>query len=136
MIKIVVVDDCTAQLELLLEILSRDNRLEISSTAVSKEAFDLILEVDPHIVILDVLMPSPDGIELREMMSENELTKHIPVIFISASKEDKSRGMAVGCYDYLHKPFQPEELLNSIKDCRIHQLLGDIKKNILDMRIN
>lgn len=67
----------------------------------------------PDLVILDVMMPVMDGLEACRRIKENEATRDIPVIFLSARDETdmKVSGLTLGANDYISKPFKAEELL-------------------------
>ncbi len=67
----------------------------------------------PDLVILDVMMPIMDGLEACELIKEDETTRDIPIIFLSARDETdiKVRGLTLGANDYISKPFKAEELL-------------------------
>ncbi|RKZ43227.1 MAG: hybrid sensor histidine kinase/response regulator, partial [Gammaproteobacteria bacterium] len=69
--------------------------------------------VYPDIILLDVMMPGIDGFETCRRLKANEMTKDIPVIFMTAldSPEDKVKGFEVGGIDYITKPIQHEEVL-------------------------
>ncbi len=69
--------------------------------------------VNPNLILLDVMMPGIDGFETCRRLKANSLTKHIPIIFMTAldSIEDKVKGFNVGGVDYVTKPIQQEEVL-------------------------
>ena len=73
-------------------------------------------DTQPHLILLDVLMPNMDGFETCRRLKLNEETCDIPVIFMSAlsDTEDKVKGFEVGAVDYVTKPIQREELLARI----------------------
>jgi two-component system sensor histidine kinase/response regulator len=114
---ILVVDDDPNNLRLLTDVLSRrgygvrpvlNGRLALA--AVRAEAPDLIL--------LDIMMPPPDGYEVCSQLKVDEKTRDIPVIFLSALHEafDKVKAFSVGGVDYITKPFQVEEVLARIEN--------------------
>lgn len=76
------------------------------------DALNLIYKETPDLIILDLMMPGVNGYELCQKIKENSVTKHIPVIILSAKGEveDKLRGLKIGAEDYLTKPFDPMEL--------------------------
>ncbi|TAG43730.1 MAG: DNA-binding response regulator [Oscillatoriales cyanobacterium] len=71
----------------------------------------------PDIVLLDIMMPEMDGYEVCQHLKDSEVTKDIPVIFISAINDvmDKVKAFAVGGVDFITKPFQVEEVLARIE---------------------
>jgi two-component system alkaline phosphatase synthesis response regulator PhoP len=76
------------------------------------QALALAAERLPDVVVLDVSMPGLDGVAVTEGLRSNELTKHIPVILLTASVNpgDVAKGLAAGAEDYVTKPFSPEML--------------------------
>lgn len=67
----------------------------------------------PDLVILDVMMPEMDGLDACRLMKENERTRDIPIIFLSARDETEMKvsGLSLGADDYISKPFEAEELV-------------------------
>jgi len=70
-------------------------------------------EAVPDLILLDVMMPGIDGYETCRRLKADELTRSIPVIFLTALKEtfEKLRAFELGAVDYVTKPFESEELL-------------------------
>ncbi|MCK5943885.1 MAG: response regulator, partial [Planctomycetes bacterium] len=102
-IRVVIVDDDVAQLEPLAQLL-RDNDLEVHATSDSGAAVDLVVAVEPAVVILDVHMPEPDGFEVCRRLQES-IEPPPAVIFLSGD-EDTARlieGLEVGAIDYVSK---------------------------------
>lgn len=77
-----------------------------------KEALEKVSEEMPDLIILDLMMPKIDGIEVCKQLKKNALTRKIPIIMLTAKREmsDKVIGIRVGADDYLTKPFEPREL--------------------------
>ena len=71
----------------------------------------------PNIIICDIMMPEMDGYGVLQVLSADDVTKHIPFIFLSAKTERSEirRGMDLGADDYLTKPFEEEELLSALE---------------------
>lgn len=124
--KILAVDDNPINLKLLTRTLVNSNYL-ISTAETGKEALRLAKEVKPDLILLDVLLPDLDGYEVCRQLQASEVTKPIPVIFLSAKNEsvDKARGLALGAVDYLTKPFDPLEI-----NARVRTHLSIRKTNI------
>lgn len=78
-----------------------------------REAVEKTLAALPDLVILDVMMPVMDGLEACRRIKDDEATRDIPVIFLSARDETevKVNGLSLGANDYISKPFKAEELL-------------------------
>lgn len=72
----------------------------------------------PNLVLSDLMMPVMDGYQLLEKLKSDDATRHIPVIMLTARAEvqDKLRALRIGVDDYLHKPFDEEELLARIEN--------------------
>ena len=94
-----------------------EERGDIGLTRALKEGFDLI--------ILDLMLPGVDGFEICKKIREE---KNIPVIMVSAKKDDidKIRGLGLGADDYMTKPFSPSELVARVKAhlARYERLIG------------
>ncbi len=82
-----------------------------------KMAVQILNDTLPDIIVTDLMMPEMDGIALLEQIRTNTVTEHIPVIILSARSASDARLSAIlgGAQVYLPKPFQPAELLASIK---------------------
>jgi len=124
--KILAVDDNPINLKLLSRALINSN-YQIFTADNGKKALVLAGQERPDLILLDVILPDLDGYEVCKQLQENEATKHIPVIFLSAKNEsvDKARGLAVGAVDYLTKPFDPLEI-----NARVRTHLSIRKNNI------
>ena len=91
-----------------------------------KEALEIINTTDLHLIILDIMMPEIDGIDVAKKVREN---KSIPIIMLSAKSEDydKIKGLNVGADDYVTKPFNPMELVARVNSqIRRYTKLGSI----------
>lgn len=111
---ILVVDDSESNIEMVLAIL--DNYDVIPATS-GKDALDLITNEHIDLILLDILMPEMSGFEVCKKLKESEQTKDIPVIFLTAQKDEDSIESAylAGGVDYVTKPFKPVELLARVK---------------------
>ncbi|MCE9678102.1 phosphate regulon transcriptional regulator PhoB [Shewanella sp. AS1] len=80
-------------------------------------ALDMLSEPYPDLVLLDWMFPGGSGIQLAKKLRQDEYTRHIPVIMLTArgEEEDKVKGLEVGADDYITKPFSPKELVARIK---------------------
>ena len=81
------------------------------------EALEVLEQMRPDLIVLDVRMPGMDGFELCEKIRGKSEFRRIPILFLSAacSIEERSRGLQVGGDDFLRKPFEPEELAARVK---------------------
>lgn len=83
-----------------------------------KQAVAKVLDVMPDLIVLDVMMPEGDGMQVKAELNKDKATAAIPVIFLSAksSLEDKVKGLCMMADDYVVKPFEFEELLFRIRN--------------------
>jgi DNA-binding response OmpR family regulator len=81
-----------------------------------EKAVEVATAEHPDLVILDIMMPRMDGYQACERIKSNDLTKDIPVIFLSAKAQpsDVETGRKYGVDEYLTKPFDPGELLEVV----------------------
>jgi len=110
---VLVIDDDSKLRALLREYLEGFG-MTVAQAPDGNNACEVVRSVAPDIVILDVMMPGKDGIEvLRDIRSESR----VPVIMLTARCEDSDRivGLELGADDYLPKPFNPRELLARMK---------------------
>lgn len=82
------------------------------------EGWEMIQRSRPDLVILDVMLPGMDGMQIFRAMKENEMTRGIPVIFLTARGEldDRLEGLSLGADDYVTKPFSPKELVLRVRN--------------------
>lgn len=116
-IKILIVDDREENLVAMKKTLA-PLKLDIKKANSGNEALKIMLEEDFAVVLLDVMMPDMNGFEVAALMQENDVTKHLPIIFITAiNKSDDYyiKGMEAGAIDYLYKPIDPIILLSKVR---------------------
>ena len=82
-----------------------------------EKAVEVALAEKPDLVVLDIMMPRMDGYEAVQNLKAHDLTRTIPVIFLSAKAQpsDIERGKSFGVAEYLTKPFDPTELLEVVE---------------------
>ena len=82
-----------------------------------RKALEFVKKKPPDIILLDIMMPEMDGLEVCRQLKREETTRDIPVIFISALTEtaDKLKGFHAGGVDYITKPFHKEEVLARVQ---------------------
>ena len=112
-VPILVVDDDPQTLMYIRSALSDSGYTPIV-TATAEEALRLLVESRPHLVLLDLMLPGSDGIEL---MGEILAIANVPVIFVSAYGRDQiiAQAFSKGASDYIVKPFSPTELVARVK---------------------
>ena len=144
---ILCIDDIESNLFVLESVLQDDKNESYNVlTALSAHAgLDILLRSKVDIILLDVMMPEVDGFLCAQMIKSNKKTKDIPIIFVTAKKDDDTidKCYAVGGADYVNKPFNSVELLARVSFHLRFQdktrLLEEEKKyvqNILDLQEN
>jgi DNA-binding response OmpR family regulator len=90
------------------------------------EGLRLAQEQLPDIIVSDVMMPPPNGLELRKRLSQDSTTAQIPFIFLTArlAQGDRLAGLEVGADDYITKPFNREELVARVAAVLRRQEIG------------
>ncbi len=127
---ILVIDDKLENIKLLLKVLSEAGY----ETLMAKDGIrglQRAVYVKPDLILLDIMMPEVSGFEVCKQLKQQEETRDIPVIFMSALQDtvDKLEGFELGAADYITKPFYPEEVLARIKThLRLYHLQRDLKQ--------
>ena len=113
----VLIADDEPNLRLLVSATLISDEFEVLEAEDGDEAWALIVEHRPEIVILDLQMPGRTGLELAESIRKTEGVRHTRVIMLTskAQRADIERGYAAGADVYLTKPFLPIELLNAVE---------------------
>src|ERR1035437_153314 len=113
---ILVVDDQPINVQLLKRKMEREG-MRVTAAYNGMEALASVQKELPDLILLDVMMPDMDGIEVCQRLQANETTRAIPVIFITArtGKESKLEGLGVGAVDYITKPIDLDETLARVQ---------------------
>ncbi len=114
--KIVVVEDEADILEVIDYNLSKEG-FEVCSALDGEEGLALVKKEVPDLVILDLMLPGLDGIEVCRKLKADSTTKSISIIMVTAKGEESDivLGLGMGADDYVVKPFRPRELMARIK---------------------
>ena len=114
--KILLVDDESDILEFLSYNLKKEG-YDVYTALNGRQAIDIAKKVNPHLIILDVMMPGMDGIETCREIRDLPDMKNVLVAFLTARNEDYSQiaGFDVGADDYINKPIKPRVLSSRIK---------------------
>jgi CheY-like chemotaxis protein len=114
--KILVVDDQPINVQLLKRKLEKESMVILTAYNGS-DALEIVSKEHPDLILLDVMMPDMDGIEVCQRIQANEETRPIPIIFITArtSKEGKLEGLGAGAVDYITKPIDLDETLARVQ---------------------
>lgn len=105
--KILVVDDNRTNIKILIETLKDDYYISFAKSG--QKALEIVMLDQPDLILLDIMMPEMDGYQVCRILKSDKKTGNIPVIFITAQKEDEdeTRGFELGAVDYITKPFSP-----------------------------
>ncbi len=113
---VLVVDDVKENIYVISELLEGEG---YSTTFVTSgpEALQRVTQAQPDLILLDLMMPGMDGLEVCDRLKQDPQTRDIPVIFLTASNEKQHllQAFAKGAVDYVTKPFNPPELLARVK---------------------
>lgn len=114
--RVLVVEDEAPIREMLCFMLEQRG-FEPVEAADFSEAVAQVKEPYPELILLDWMIPGGSGIQFIKLMKQEELTRNIPIVMLTArgEEEDKVRGLEVGADDYITKPFSPKELTARIK---------------------
>ncbi|MCF7870478.1 MAG: response regulator [Candidatus Omnitrophica bacterium] len=120
--KILVVDDEEDLTYFLKANLEIEEDYEVFTVTRAKDVFKSVLKHKPDLIILDIMMPQVDGIEILKNIKNSKKTLDIPVIMLSAKIDDATKIKAAKLYDecYITKPVQIEELKEKIKEVFLH----------------
>ncbi len=112
---IMVVDD-NADIVAVIKTILEDKGYALQFAYSGQEAFNLLGEQKPDLILLDILMPKVDGLEVLTLLKENPDTRSIPVILLTSKVEYKDvlEGYKKGAAYYITKPFTKNQLLNDI----------------------
>ncbi|MCB2195309.1 MAG: response regulator transcription factor [Bacteroidetes bacterium] len=114
--KILLVDDEPDILEFLSYNINKEG-FEVFTASNGREAIDKAKKVNPHLILLDVMMPEMDGIETCELLRQDKKLQNTIIAFLTARGEDYSQiaGFDAGGDDYITKPVKPKVLVSRIK---------------------
>ena len=126
--RVLVIDD-EAPIRLLCRVNLEAEGMEVLEAADGPSGLEKARSETPDVILLDVMMPGLDGWRVAEALLEEDRTRGIPIIFLTARAEfrDRARGLDIGGVDYVTKPFNPLELAPLVRE-----LLGRIEKGERD----
>jgi two-component system phosphate regulon response regulator PhoB len=124
--KILVVDDEPEAVEL-LEFNLKQAGFEVIVAADGAQALRKARSVPPSLIVLDLMLPEIDGLEVCKMLRRDPATARIPIIMLTAKAAEIDRivGLEVGAEDYITKPFSPRELVLRVKKV-LHRLQAGV----------
>ena len=139
---ILVVDDEPVSLQVLEKYLTFEG-FTVETAMTGAAGVEKALQLKPNLILLDVMMPDCDGLEICKQLQAHEETATTPIIFITAkqSKEHKLEGLSVGAVDYITKPIEFQEALARIKtqlklqkvykeNINLQKELGEARRNV------
>lgn len=115
--RIVCIEDEPEMIDLFKLILTRRG-FEVIGANGGRQGLELVKEIKPDLVLIDLMMPDMDGWEVYQHLKGDEDTQHIPVIVVTAKAQsiDRVLGLHIAkVNDYIAKPFSPSALLESIE---------------------
>jgi adenylate cyclase len=133
---ILVVDDVPQNVRLLEAVLVSQG-YDVISANDGEGALELVASAKPDLVLLDVMMPAPDGYEVCRRLREVEETAVLPVIMVTASTTEKTKVIEVGADDLIAKPFNHDELLARVRSLlrikRYHDTITTQSAELLEL---
>ena len=134
--RILIVDDEQQNIKVLTELLRNDYKIMASKTG--EQALIAVFGPNPpDLILLDIIMPDMDGYEVCRRLKENQRTKSIPVIFVSAvtELEDAAKGFQVGAVDFIQKPLNPIIVKARVDlHIKLHQTIQNLKEALSQVK--
>lgn len=147
--KILVVDDEPDALEL-IEFNLKGAGFEVVTAADGEEALRLTRNHAPDLLLLDLMLPEVEGLEVCKILRRDAATSGIPIIMVTAKagEVDRVLGLELGADDYVTKPFSPRELVLRVKNLlrrrtasdekaervQVHELLIDLPRHLVTVQ--
>ena len=133
--KIVVVEDEADILEVIDYYLSKEG-FDVSSSTDGLEGLAFVQKEIPDLVLLDLMLPGMDGIEICRQLKADSATRSISIIMVTAKGEESDivLGLGIGADDYVLKPFRPRELIARVKSVlRRGRLKEEVNEDIVSI---
>ncbi len=127
---ILIIEDEKDIIEMLRFNLSKEG-FTVSSALSGEEGLRLARTNPPNLILLDLMLPGVNGLDICKLLKSDEKTGHIPIVMLTAKDEDIDvvTGLEVGADDYITKPFSPKILIARLRAIlRRHQEMGEEKK--------
>ena len=115
-IRVLIIDDDRVMRMLAKTILKRSGYTVLEAVD-GADGLEKIKTEKPDVILCDIMMPPPNGFELRNLLNEDSQLSEIPFIYLTArgAQVDKLHGLGIGADDYMVKPFNGDELVARIK---------------------
>ncbi|MGB3789667.1 MAG: response regulator [Phormidesmis sp.] len=133
---VLIVDDMPINLAVVSDALG-DAGFDIAIATNGERALQQVERCLPDLILLDVMMPGIDGFETCRRLKSNERTRHIPVIFMTALTDAKSKveALDLGAVDYIVKPFHDKEVLARVRThLQLHQLTQSLSQQVAQVK--
>ena len=130
--RVLLVDDSPSAIKVFEVILREECDVSIATSGM--EALQLVRTLKPDLILLDVMMPEMDGYEVCERLKQDEGTRHIPVVFLTAqeTEDDAAQGLEAGAIDYIIKSYDPTlakaRIRNYLKRSRVEAVNRQLNK--------
>ena len=110
--------DDSVTIQRVIELTFADEDVQVTAVGDGQAAIDCIREEPPDIVLTDVTMPERDGYEVAAFIKEDPALAHIPVVLLTGAYEpvDEARAKAIGCDGIMVKPFEPQMVINRVRE--------------------
>ena len=114
--KVIVIEDEPDIQEIIVHNLLRDG-YQVEATPNGERGLELVRRLDPDLVLLDLMLPGLDGVEVCRRMKADPRTRAVSIIMVTARGEESDvvLGLGLGADDYVSKPFSPRELMERVK---------------------
>jgi putative two-component system response regulator len=128
--EILIVDDIPQNIRL-LEAFMIPQGYEIFTAATGKEALSKLDKNQIDLILLDVMMPDMDGYEVTKRIRQDEKTRLLPIILVTALRDTKDRvtGIEAGCDDFISKPVDKTEVVARVKSLLKVKAYNDLMQN-------
>ena len=119
--KIMIVDDEPINIKVARKYLSTEGYQDFISTTQSTEALEIIKDQMPDLILLDIMMPEVDGLQVLDQIRHDEAIPAIPIIILTANndRETKFKALNLGATEFLGKPVDPAELAARVHNCLV-----------------
>lgn len=110
----------------------KNSGYQIQDFASAKEFYRAVKERKPDLVILDIMLPDEDGMEILQKLRKNPETKRLPIMMVTAktTELDRVKGLDSGADDYMTKPFGVMELISRVK-ALLRRSMGEVQEKLL-----
>ena len=114
--RVLIVEDEPDIRELVVHHLKREG-YQVSAASSGEEALRQVQAAPPDLVLLDLMMPAMDGLEVCRRLRQDPATAMLPIVMLTAKGDEVDRvlGLEIGADDYIVKPFSPKELLARVR---------------------